>query len=102
MSTEEQDSTTGRILREYGESKKKLALLDSNIKKIGEYFTSVGEALLVNHELIPIDDRKGFVDLSSIPTREFIENLLRQHRATLAKRSEMLKSLTDMGDEPKD
>lgn len=105
MSSEEQDRILGRVLREHGEAKAKLAALHAEAERLGSYFNELSAALRKNHSL---DFRwvsagqPGSTALNDYPSKADLEQLAEDIREVTDARNALAARLRAAGYEVKD
>lgn len=104
MSDEQQDAVLGRLLREYGNEKKRLVALQAEAERIGNYFTALGHALRKNHSLSAkgFGDWQGNVDLAHLPTPQHIQTLVDDLIHSRINKDSLGRKLEDAGFPSKD
>jgi hypothetical protein len=96
MSTPEQDAIIGRTLREYGESKKKLAALYAEAERIGNDLTGVGHALRTSHSLAGVPGFSRF-DPAEFPTVDHLVSLASEIERARTDKTRLATILRDAG-----
>lgn len=110
MSSEEQDAAFGRAVKEYGEERKKLAVLFSQASDYANTLRAVADFLKPSGDHIGSDNlRSGMKPsdrqreaIAKLPTREQVNNLISEANAATERKRELRETLAAAGVELKD
>jgi hypothetical protein len=101
MSTEEQDAIVGRLVREYSEAKKAIAVLLAEADKWGRAYHAAGSYLCSTNEN---DGGLRFGTLATrtegIPDLDKVQKLCVETLMTIERKKELFALLKQMGHEP--
>ena len=101
MSRDEQDLILGRTIREFQEVKQELAAALTKARMIGNTLTEIGQQLRSGdrHSLLY---GKRPIHLSELPTKEAIEEVVKETIALQHRQVHLYTKLRDMGAEAQD
>jgi hypothetical protein len=96
MSSDEEKAIIGGLVIEYGEAKRRVIALELEASRIGRTLMEVGKALeqpALMVQRAPIFEQ----NLSALPERQVIVDLIEEMRAARRRRDELQKSMKEYG-----
>src|SRR5437763_13055039 len=96
MSNDEEKAIIGGLVLEYGEVKRRIVALELEVGRIGSIFEWLSRAFLQPALMVQHHDEFE-KNLSDMPERKVVLDLIEEHRAKLRRRSELQKLTKQYG-----
>jgi hypothetical protein len=96
MSSDEEKTIIGGLVLEYGEVKRRIVTLEAELGRMGSIFEHLGKAFL--QPSLMVQRRDLFEkNLSAMPERQAVLDLLEDLQTTLRRKDELQKSIKQYG-----